>query len=491
MSIKNELEKLVGRDNVADDSNTLLEYSKDFSFQSQRMPTFVVRPKSSMEVEQLVKLANKASFTLVPVSSGPPRFRGDTISSRGEVIMDLSGLNKIKAIFREDRVAMIEPGIRWEELQVALSKEGMRIPMPLSPRKTKSVVGSCLEREPHTIPKYHLDSSDPMLCTEVVFGSGDTFRTGDAAGPGTIEEQWEAKRFQKQQHGIQMDTFRLLQGSQGSFGIVTWSTVRCEILPKIQKSFLVSSEKLDELLELQRWLVRRRLVDEVFILNNVNFASLAETDADNIEKLSKTLPPWILLYTLAGYDQLPEERIDYIQSDVGELANSVGVFSSPAIAGINARKMMALAGSPSEDPYWKIRRKGNNQDLLFISSFGEISKFVQIIRKTARSKRYAGSDIGVYIQPVCQGHGYHCEFGLPYDPDDQKEKELVKELYISGAEKLMNAGAFFSRPYDLLSDMVMNRDATTREVLRKLKRIYDPNGVLNPDKLCFGGEQWL
>ncbi|UCD59250.1 MAG: FAD-binding oxidoreductase [Candidatus Hydrogenedentota bacterium] len=49
----------------------------------------------------------------------------------------------------------------------------------------------------------------------------------------------------------------------------------------------------------------------------------------------------------------------------------------------------------------------------------------------------------------------------------------------------MENGAFFSRPYDLLAGEICNRDAASRESLRKLKRIFDPNNIMNPGKLCF------
>jgi len=104
---------------------------------------------------------------------------------------------------------------------------------------------------------------------------------------------------------------------------------------------------------------------------------------------------------------------------------------------------------------------------------------------TAAKRGYPSTDIGVHIQPVCQGHGHHVEISLPYDPEDSAESEMVKDLYVSASKTLMDNGAFFSRPYDLLAGTVFNRDAATRDALRKVKEIFDPNNVLNPGKLCF------
>jgi len=110
-------------------------------------------------------------------------------------------MDRIPHINRRNKVAIIEPGVRFGTLQAEAKKRGMKALLPLLPRASKSVVASCLEREPITIPKYHWDMTDPMLCVEVVFGTGDTFRTGGAAGPGSLEEQWKSGASQKNPMG--------------------------------------------------------------------------------------------------------------------------------------------------------------------------------------------------------------------------------------------------------------------------------------------------
>jgi len=69
--------------------------------------------------------------------------------------MDLSGMKKILWVNRENRVAMVEPGVTFNELIPAVAEKGLRLNMPLKPRQSKSVIGSMLEREPVILPKYH------------------------------------------------------------------------------------------------------------------------------------------------------------------------------------------------------------------------------------------------------------------------------------------------------------------------------------------------
>ena len=136
----------------------------------------------------------------------------------------------------------MEPGVTFGELQSELAKTGMCAYMPLAPRSTKSVLASVLEREPIIMPGVHFDSTDPMLCAEIVFGTGDKMRTGEAAGPDTLEQQWEIGKAQISPFGpTQMDPQRLVSGAQGTIGIVTWMSLKCRFLSELSRAFLIPS----------------------------------------------------------------------------------------------------------------------------------------------------------------------------------------------------------------------------------------------------------
>ncbi len=482
---KERLVEIVGQQNVLDSDAVLAEYSQDLSFIPTNQPDLVVKPGNSDQVQQIVRDAYEAKTPLIPVSSGAPHFRGSTVPELGGVVMDMSGMNQIRKIDRVDRVAMIEPGVRFGELQQELKKEGMRLPMPLCPHENKSVVGSCLEREPHIMPKYHLDHSDPLLCNEVVFGTGDIFRTGEASGPGTIEEQHEVQRNQKVSMGIQMNVNRIIQGSQGSFGIVTWSTVKCEILPQIKRPFLVAAQNPDKLIELGHWLVRLRLAGELFLLNSGNFARLVADNEADVARLQEELPTWILFFCVEGYENFPEERVAYQIKDINEIAQKLGLTLYEVYKKIAAVDVMGRIELPSSSSYWKQKNTGGCQDIPFISSYDRLSLYYDTMIEQAVGHGFPLRNLGVHIQPVCQGHGHHCEFSLFYDPESSTERRKTKELYLSVGKALLDRGAFFSRPYDLLAEQVVNRDAASKNALEKLKKIFDPQNIMNPGKLCY------
>jgi len=377
--------------------------------------------------------------------------------------------------------------VTFGELIPAVKKEGIRLNMPLLPRKSKTIIGSVLEREPVIMPKYQWDISDPLACVEVIFGSGDEFRTGQAAGPGTVEEQWEVGGIQKAPYGPGVASWhRVIQGAQGTMGIVTWASLRCEILPSLEEPFVVGSSSPDSLLELASWLVRLRMVNECFIINNTNLAAIfARKWPGDYQTLKDALPAWILFYVVAGYEYYPEERIISHVKNITDITQRLGIEAVKAAGGVSANEILKVVQQPSAEPYWKLRHRGACQDVLYLTINDKLEGQIGVMNNLAEKAGYSVSDLGVYIQPVVQGTGCHCEFNLFYSPENTSELNRVRDLSASATRELMGKGAFFSRPYGENAEMIINRDAASIAVLTKIKGMFDPNNVMNPGKICF------
>jgi FAD/FMN-containing dehydrogenase len=488
MSDKDELASIVGAENVSDSPGELEEYAADESVDTQVAPGCVVKPKDAAEVQKLVTWANASGTPLVPLSSGAPHLRGDSAPSvAGAVIVDLRRMNRVMRVDPEHRIAMVEPGVTFKELGPAARKSGLRLNLPLLPRPGKSVVASVLEREPVIMPKYHWDISDPLACTEVVYGSGDLFKTGSAAGPGTLEEQWEAGAAQNEAAGpIQADFARLIQGAQGTMGIVTWATVRCEHLPDIEEPYLAGSDDVAGLLRFARGLIRNRWADDCVLLNDVNLARImAEAQGGEHEELKAGLPRWSLFYSISGVRYFPEEKIRYLQTDIAELAKSLGVEPLRGLGDVSAFDLMDVLHEPPADGHWKSARGSACKDIFFVSMSDHLEELTGTMMAAAAESGYPVSDVGVYLQPMVQAVNYHCEFNLFFNRDDAGRKAQAGELFEAASKLLADRGGFFSRPYGPWAEMAYGRDPATVAALRKVKKIFDPNNVMNPGKLCF------
>lgn len=482
------LEEIVGKGHVIDSEEILDEFSRDESFANHVRPRYVVRPHSADEIQKLVTWANETGTPLVPVSSGPPHFRGDTVpGTGGAVVVDLTGMKRIIRIDPENRIAIVEPGVTFADLIPELKINHLRLNMPLIPRNSKSIMGSLLEREPVVMPRYHWDLTDPLVCTEIIYGSGDLFRTGSAAGPGTLEEQWESGAAQNEASGpVQADFSRLIQGAQGTMGIATWVSIRCEQLPVLEEPFLVGSSSLDKLLELTRLLVNGRLVDECLILNSTNLAYImGREESPDYARFKAALPEWVLFYSISGGRYYPEEKVRYQMRDISEHAMSYRLEPLRQIGEVSAFDLLGILHGPPEGSYWKLRPKGSFYDLFFLTTGDRVSGQYGKMRDMAGREGYPVSHMGVYIQPQVQGVCYHCEYSLYFDPGLPTESGAVRDLSTAALHPLAEAGAFFSRPYGPWADFAYRRDGQTTMGLQKVKKIFDPNHIMNPGKLCF------
>jgi hypothetical protein len=484
----NNLTDMIGKQKVINKPGVLDSYSYDNSFIPPMRPRLVVRPRNADDVQKIVTWANRTRTPLVPVSSGEPHFHGDTVPSVPEaVIVDLRGMDKIVRIDRRNRMVIIEPGVTYGQLQPALAKEGLILSTPLLPRQSKSVVASLLEREPTLIPKYNYTLPEPLRCLEVVWGNGEMLRTGEAGGyyP-TLEDQWKMGLAQVFSGGPgQVDYYRLVSGAQGSVGIVTWASVKCEILSKVHRFLFIPADDLKRLIECAYQLLRVRLGDEFFLLNSTNLASILSKDADGVRALKNKLPPWVIVMGIAGRDFFPEERVDFQEKDTRDIVQHLGLELLPAVSSITGGQVLSTILNPSNVTCWKLTYKGACQDVFFMTTLDKVPEFIDTVFTAANSLRYPVSDIGIYLQPQHQGTSCHCEFNMPYDPGNKIETSCVRELLETSSEALIRRGAYFSRPYGIWADMVYNRDARNREVIRTIKGIFDPGNILNPGKLCF------
>ncbi len=479
--ILNRLKEIVGDDAFSRTINLTFPHGME-------LPSCVIHPSSSHEIQQIIKLANKKSFRIHTISSGFPHHSSRGIKGHEYIIMDLSKMNRILRIDVKNRVAMIEPGVTFELLIPKLESAGLRLLLPLLPRAGKSVLAAYLDRVPITIPRFHWDSSDPLLCTEVVFGSGDLFRTGSAAGPGSLEEQWSSGQAQKNPMGpSQFDPYRLIQGSQGTIGIVTWGTIKCESLPTYHEVYMAGSDTIDPLIEFSYSILRRRLLDEHLLMNDVYLSHIVESNAYGCETVRSSLPKWILIAGVSGTGPIPLDEFEYKRDETFELAEKHGIELAPALGKIHGEKMKHLLTHSS------LKNDRNSQSIVvskkifFITTLDQTPFHVSKVEKCASEYGTSTDNLGVYLQPIVQGVNTHCEFDIYYDSSDQREVRTTERFIVTASRLLLDLGAFFSRPYGAISDMVFEKASKSMvESYYKVKSIFDPNNILNPGYLCFG-----
>jgi FAD/FMN-containing dehydrogenase len=484
-----KIEEIVGADRVSIIDDELSKY-RSAGLTSGGNPLAIVRPVGTREVKDLIQLSRTQGYNLIFTSSTSAKYRGDSIPSGDGIIVDMSKMKKIVHMDKRNKVAIIEPGVTFSELIEEADKVDLKVLMPLLPQQGKSVLASYLEREPIQIPKYHWDMTDPQLCTEMVFGTGDLFRTGTAASPGNLKQQWAANLVQKNPVGpAATDFLRIVQGSQGTLAAVTWCSVKMEVKPSIHKIYFAPSNKLDRLVDITYRALRPKLGDEWFIMNACALAGVIADDPQKIKTLAKKQAQWTLIYGVSGHKYFPDERVATQEEELTKIIQASGTHIVPEVPGCSWKKMERILASPSPEPYYKTIPKGGFLDIFFLTTLDKAASFIKLMEEDCEKYNYPQDELGIYIQPIQHGRSIHLEFTLYYNPSDKADAGKAKGLFEEASRDLDKAGAFYSRPYGTWSDIAYANCPDTVEALKKIKGIMDPDNILNRGKLCFQKEE--
>ena len=417
--------------------------------------------------------ARETGIGLVPVSSGPPHFHGAS-ENIGARTADLSGMDRIMCIDRRSRFVRVEPGVTFGALLPKVAEYGLRLNHPFLPRPGKSALTSALEQEAILIPKYQYDYPDPLLTLQVVFGTGDVFLTGSAAGPGTFEENASDKVIPWGPGSF--DYYRFLTAAQGTMGIVTWATLKAEIAPSAGRLFFIGSVFPELLLDLAGKLLLDRVPDECVILNRNAFA-MAFADSGKEDDFRTAVAPWTLLCRVCGYDRYPEERVDIYSGYVREACSAFGLRAEtePALPVATEEIERMLTDCDRRETYWKLKRGAERELLTLVPPSCAAAVLAEM----------SGSfpEGGFIVSPQVQGRAFRIECDLYLENDAEQMSKADSDLF-SLAGRLLPLGAYFDRPYGRLPEL-MYQDPVALKAIQKLKSIFDPDGIMNPGKLCF------
>jgi len=487
MELKEHLLKIVGSGQVDDSPEVLTAYTRDHSLLTTAgLPDAVVWPEDAEQVQKVIQLANEVKIPVIPASS-QEHFHGSILPKTGGIIMDLRRMNRVLDIDQPDRLARIEPGVTWGQMQEELAKIGQRMVLPLLPLAHSSIISSLLEREVPTNPRF--EYGEPMTSTEVIWGSGMRFRTGSASAPG-FPEKADSKGGNPEGPGT--NWYRFFQGAEGTMGVVTWAIVKFEYLPVMDKTYFITFDRMEDAIEPLYQIQRRMIGNECFLLNNqVGALIFNDGQPGSYEKLKRQLPPWFIAIVLSGPPREPEKKLAYEKDALEEIAASIPAVkrvdsSLPGAVGLERRLPEMLRKPwPAERTWWKHALKGECEDLFCIAKMDQAAAFTQTVMETAGVHSYDINQMGVYLQPIEQGRACHLEWQFYYDPDNQQEKEQIRALYMEAAGTLFKQGAFFSRPYALLSPMVFEHARGYTNTITKVKEVLDPNYIMCPGNVCF------
>ncbi len=230
-----KLKSIVGSENITDNEIVMEAYTEAGTHmgreheqkEATRKPSFIVRAGSTGEIQQLIRLANKCKAPVIPIGAMTSVYR-ETTPLEGGIVLDFSRMTEIE-LDEELMTVTFEPGVTWAQAYRDLAMKGYWVSNQASPGSvsilgTTSQAGMHLPLDKLAVPPTNTSFySDLTIGLEVVLPTGEVLVTGSAALPG-------AKPHKARAYGPNLA--HIFLGAQGTLGIITKQTLPLWRIPE-------------------------------------------------------------------------------------------------------------------------------------------------------------------------------------------------------------------------------------------------------------------
>ncbi len=141
------LTRIVGAENLADDSLSKDKYGLDWTRFYSADPEIIVFPRSIEMVQQLVKFANENDLPLVP-SGGRTGLSGGAVATNREIVVSFEKMNRILEFDRIDDCVTVEPGVITQQLQAFAEDKGLFYPVDFASSGSSQIGGNIATNNP-------------------------------------------------------------------------------------------------------------------------------------------------------------------------------------------------------------------------------------------------------------------------------------------------------------------------------------------------------
>jgi glycolate oxidase len=455
--IKQELIKIVGEENYTERLIDMVSYSYDASEHFHR-PSCGVWPETAEQISDIMKLANREGIPVIPRGSGTG-LSGMAIPAKGGVVLDLSHMNKILKISIEDRLAIVQPGVVYATLEKALAPFGFFFPPDPASGKVCTLGGNVATNAGGVKGAKYGTTKDYVLGLQVVLPDGRIMRTGSKAI--------------KSVSGY--DLTKLFVGSEGTLGIVTEITLKINPKPIAASTGIGTFDSLEDAGHAVSEIMHSGILPSVLeILGRETLMAINKNTDLNLPEVDAIL--------LAETDGYTREETRYQMNKVLEIFKR------------NHAREVKEAGSEIEAAeLWKAR-KSAYAVLARIKTHFVLEDVTVPISKVADMLRGVNQIAEKYrLQIATYGHAgdgnLHPQILYDgYDPDQVKRMEAASvdlfKLAISLEGTLTGEhGIGLSKA----AFMSLEHDPAAMDVMRSLKKLFDPNNILNPGKMALEG----
>ncbi len=428
-----------------------------FTYHAPRPPDAVVCPESREEVIEVLRFANGHGVPVVPFGEGSS-LEAHTIPVRGGISLDLGRMDAVVEVRPDDFVARVQPGVTHERLNAELKKHGLFF--PVDPGWDASLGGMAGTNASGTNAVRYGAMRDQVLDLEVVLANGGLMRTGGMA--------------MKSSAGYHLTG--LFVGSEGTLGVFTELTLRLYPLPEKVLAARAAFPGIEE--------AGRAAV--AMIRSGMQVGRVELVDARTVEAVNA--------YKGTNYAVAPTLFLEFggseagVESDVGAAR---AISSSEGCGGFEFE-----ADEAARERLWEARHEAGlavtrlNPDKKPMTTdvcvpISDLPGALNHARETIAEHDFDGAILG----HVGDGN-YHAIF--PVDVGNGGEMQRAGEVSGQIVRYALERGGTCTGEHGIGSGKtgyLREEHGDSLPFMRGIKRLADPNGVMNPGKI-FAEEEW-
>ncbi len=457
-TIQSRLIEILGTGNVISKKVDLLAYARDLT-PYLAVPDVVVFPKSRNDIIAILGIAKEKGIPVTPRGGGAS-FQGSSLPVRGGIVLDLSRMNTILEISKEDMVAVVQPGVRYETFEHELSMHGLTFPHDVGSHDA-ATIGGILASDSNGHHAYKHGRVSPWIqAMEVVLADGSVLNLGTRAP----------------RYNMGYNLSALISGSEGTLGIITEATLRVAPRLKYEATIGAFFKDLDDLM----------IASHAINMSGVDCGTLEATDGYTVNTISEVLN--------LGFPECEGNFVGDVQGFSEEELQLKLTTIKKILEDNNGESVIIARDDKTTKILWAPRLEIDVAVVKIHPGYREIgfaaadpcvplSKMAEAMREIGRIIRSKGVLAAVFCHT---GIGI-IHPAILFDPNDRHHwigvKEAEKEIIdyvesIGGVTTAEHGFGYVKNIYvrKAVGDVKMALD-------KEIKSVFDPLHILNPGKM--------
>lgn len=456
MTALEEIKKILPEDAVVSNTGTIDKYSTDETSLFAAAPDAVVLPVTTAQVSAVMKICSQYEIPVTARGAGTGVTAG-SLAVNGGIVLSLERMNKIKQLDIKNLTMTVEPGVKTVEIHNEAGRHGLFYPPDPASLENCSIGGNLAESAGGPRAVKYGTTKDYILGIEFVTANGDIMRAGG--------------KYVKNSAGYNIA--QLITGSEGTLAIVTEIILKLIPAPGFAADFLIPFNSLDEAIDAVAKILQKRIIP----------AAIEFMEKSAIEITAKHSGKEIIF---------PDASAQLLIQLDGESKKDV-IEKAEALCAALHIKYGSIAHAFNEEDrarVWAARRSIRSSIAAISPVFfaedpavprAEIPSFIKEVKRNLDS---------LSLQSVFFGHAgdgnVHLNI-LKGDCTDERWEKIKPEVKKMIYETAVKNGGTITGEHgvgylrkDYMKLMYSDEEI---ELMRSIKKAFDPKGILNPGKI--------